>query len=76
MKPFNYERASELFDDLEFFGLEKPFHYPKSQALPYDEDEPLLEEQVKHLEFLHWLAESTGPGRAAPPSEASAWPSS
>ncbi|MGI8905978.1 MAG: transcription-repair coupling factor [Candidatus Sumerlaeaceae bacterium] len=53
----NYERSAEIYDDLEFFGVERTFHYPKSQALPYDEDEPLLEEQVKHLEFLHHLVD-------------------
>ena len=53
----NYERSGEIYDDLQFFGVERTFHYPKSQALPYDEDEPLLEEQVKHLEFLHHLVE-------------------
>lgn len=56
----NYERSGELYDDACFFGLEHVYHYPRTQLLPYDEDEPLLEEQVKHLEFLRMLAELAG----------------
>ena len=52
----NHERAVELFDDLRFFGYGNCFHYPKPELLPYEADEPPLEEQVKHLEFLHALA--------------------
>ncbi len=57
----NYERSGELYDDTLFFGVDSVYHYPRTQLLPYDEDEPLLEEQVKHLEFLRFLA-----GQAAP----------
>jgi len=53
----NYERSGELYDDLGFFGVDEVHHYPRTQLLPYDDDEPLLEEQVKHLEFLRFLAE-------------------
>src|SRR5690606_11515869 len=53
----NYERSGELYDDLMFFGVAATHHYPRTQLLPYDDDEPLLEEQVKHLEFLRLLAE-------------------
>lgn len=52
----NYERSGELFDDVQFFGQLQTYHYPRTQLLPYDDDEPLLEEQVKHLEFLRYLA--------------------
>ncbi|MCX7963408.1 MAG: transcription-repair coupling factor [Candidatus Sumerlaea chitinivorans] len=52
----NVERAAELADEVAFFGLPQVFHYPKSQLLPYEPDEPYLEEQVKHLEFFHHLA--------------------
>lgn len=52
----NYERSGELYDDLQFFGQDSTLHYPRTQLLPYDDDEPLLEEQVKHLEFLRHLA--------------------
>ena len=57
----NYERSGEQLDDLQFFGADagRVFHYPKTQLLPYDDDEPLLEEQVKHLEFLQFLAALT-----------------
>src|SRR5690606_19434312 len=48
----NYERSGEIYDDLLFFGQQNTLHYPRTQLLPYDDDEPLLEEQVKHLEFL------------------------
>lgn len=50
------DRAAELYDDLQFFGVDKVFHYPKLQVLPYEQEEPLLEEQVKHLEVLGYLA--------------------
>ncbi len=53
----NYERSGELYDDMQFFGLDHVYHYPRTQLLPYDDDEPLLEEQVKHLEFLRLLSE-------------------
>ena len=52
----NDEHSSEIYDDLNFFGLERTFHYPKYQVLPYDVEAPLLDEQVKHLELLHELA--------------------
>lgn len=52
----NYERSGEIYDDLIFFGQDESYHYPRTQLLPYDDDEPLLEEQVKHLEFLRFLA--------------------
>ncbi|MEI7634438.1 MAG: transcription-repair coupling factor [bacterium] len=52
----NHDHATEVYDDLLFFGARKAFHYPKPQALPYEDDTPLLEEQVKHLEFLDHLA--------------------
>ncbi len=52
----NDERSGEIYDDLQFFGARRVFHFPKYQVLPYDEDEPLLEEQVKHLDFLHALS--------------------
>jgi transcription-repair coupling factor (superfamily II helicase) len=57
----NYERSAEIYDDMQFFGIERAFHYPKTQVLPYDDDEPLLEEQVKHLEFLHHLVDCATP---------------
>ena len=60
----NYERSGEIYDDLQFYGIDSTFHYPKTQALPYDEDEPLLEEQVKHLEFFHHLVECANPQAA------------
>lgn len=56
----NYERAEELTDDLQFFGPSRVFHYPKSQTLPYDDEEPLLEEQIKHLELLQYIASGCG----------------
>lgn len=56
----NYERSGEIYDDLLFFGQQNTLHYPRTQLLPYDDDEPLLEEQVKHLEFLRHL--TTPPG--------------
>lgn len=62
----NYERSGELYDDLNFFGQPHVLHYPRTQLLPYDEDEPVLEEQVKHLEFLRHLAQITGAGAKAP----------
>ncbi|PKO14861.1 transcription-repair coupling factor [candidate division BRC1 bacterium HGW-BRC1-1] len=52
----NDEHSSEIYEDLNFFGLERTFHYPKYQVLPYDAEAPLLDEQVKHLELLHELA--------------------
>lgn len=53
----NAEKSGELVDDLQFFGVPEVYHYPRTQVLPYDEDEPLLEEQVKHLEFMRLVAE-------------------
>ena len=56
----NDEHSGELYDDLGFFGVPRVFHYPKYQVLPYDDDPPLLDEQVKHLELLHALACDAG----------------
>lgn len=53
----NYEKSGEVYDDLVFLGLDQVYHYPRTQLLPYDDDEPLLEEQVKHLEFLRMASE-------------------
>lgn len=63
----NYERSGELYDDLTFFGQPDVLHYPRTQLLPYDEDEPVLEEQVKHLEFLRHLARISDPKAKAQP---------
>ncbi|MBX7245349.1 MAG: transcription-repair coupling factor [Candidatus Sumerlaeaceae bacterium] len=51
----NHDHATEIYDDLQFFEVPEVHHYPKSEVLPYDDDEPLLEEQVKHLEFFNAL---------------------
>ncbi|MCX7626558.1 MAG: hypothetical protein N2Z21_10190, partial [Candidatus Sumerlaeaceae bacterium] len=60
----NAERASDLYEDLCFFGGIDAYHFPKSELLPYEQDEPSLEEQLKHLEVLHALTIS--PSRSQP----------
>ncbi|MGC8741221.1 MAG: transcription-repair coupling factor [Candidatus Sumerlaeaceae bacterium] len=51
----NAEKASDFYDDLSFFGQIEALHFPKSELLPYEEEEPSLEEQLKRLEVLHAL---------------------
>ncbi len=51
----NAEKAADYYDDLGFFGHVAALHFPKSELLPYEEEEPSLEEQLKHIEVLHAL---------------------
>ncbi|MEQ8822412.1 MAG: transcription-repair coupling factor [Sumerlaeia bacterium] len=46
------ERAELLTDDLEFFGIEEPLHYPKWEILPYDDEDLSLEVTSKHLDVF------------------------
>jgi transcription-repair coupling factor (superfamily II helicase) len=62
------ERAEQLADDLEFFGVEQPLHYPKWEVLPYDAEDLSLEVTAKHLDAFEALARvRAGLGEAAPP---------
>lgn len=56
----NAERAADLYADLQFFGFLDAYHYAKPDLLPYEQDEPPLEEQLKHLEWLHAVASPEG----------------
>jgi transcription-repair coupling factor (superfamily II helicase) len=50
------DRAYELFDDLEFFGLDSLFHFPAWEILPYETDEPHTGIAVKQLDTLEILS--------------------
>jgi transcription-repair coupling factor (superfamily II helicase) len=60
----NAERAADLYEDLSFLGIVDAYHFPKSELLPYEQEDAPLEEQLKHLEVLHAL---TGPLSGAKP---------
>ncbi|MDX1973188.1 MAG: transcription-repair coupling factor [Candidatus Sumerlaeia bacterium] len=49
------ERAEQLADDLEFFGVTEAYHYPKWEVLPYDEEDLGLEITAKHLDVFEAL---------------------
>ncbi|MCX7044947.1 MAG: transcription-repair coupling factor [Candidatus Sumerlaeota bacterium] len=49
------EQAEEIYDNLLYFGIERVFHYPKWDILPYEEEEPVAEIRAKHAETLHAL---------------------
>jgi transcription-repair coupling factor (superfamily II helicase) len=61
----NAERASDHYEDLGFFGFVESFHFPKSELLPYEDEEASLEVQLKHLEVLHALATVESRGEPA-----------
>jgi len=50
------ERAEQLTDDIEFFGVPSVFHYPKWEILPYDQEDLSLEVTSKHLDAFEALA--------------------
>ncbi len=52
----NAERAADHYDDLGFYGFVDSYHYPKSELLPYEDEEPSLEAQLKHIEVYHALS--------------------
>lgn len=49
------ERAEDITGDLEYFGVETAFHYPKWEVLPYDEDDLTLEIAAKTLDVLEGI---------------------
>ncbi len=59
------ERAEELTDDLDFFGIPSVFHYPKWEILPYDDEDLSLEVTSKHLDVFDQLARIRQGDRAA-----------
>ena len=56
------ERAEQLVDDLEFFGVEEAYHYPKWEILPYDDEDISIEVTSKHLDVFEALYQAQ-PGR-------------
>jgi transcription-repair coupling factor (superfamily II helicase) len=61
------ERAEQIYDDLDFFGLGDVFHFAEDENLPYEFDEPSIEILAKQIETYAHLAEATTPpGGAAP----------
>ena len=63
------ERADEIFDDLEFFGVDNTFLFPAWEILPYESEEPHLEIATKQLDTYEILSrmregEKFSPGEA------------
>jgi len=55
------DRAEQIFDDLEFFGLSDVFLYAEDEALPYEFDEPTLEILGPQIEtYAHLAAAANG----------------
>lgn len=54
------ERAEQLVDDLEFFGVTTALHYPKWEVLPYDAEDLGLEGTSKHLDVFETLGRLKG----------------
>lgn len=50
------ERAEEVTDDLEFFGVPNVHHFPKWEILPYDDEDLSLEVTSKHLDAFEQIA--------------------
>ncbi|MCB2154444.1 transcription-repair coupling factor [bacterium] len=61
------ERAEQLVDDLDFFGVEQALHYPKWEVLPYDEDDLSIEVTSKHLDVFEALYQSQSGRRKKAP---------
>ena len=51
------ERAEQLYDDLDFFGLADVFHFAEDENLPYEFDEPGIEILAKQIETYAHLAQ-------------------
>lgn len=62
------ERAEQVYDDLEFFGLSEVYHFAEDENLPYEFDEPSIEILAKQIETYAHLASVTAP--SAPESGA------
>ncbi|MCX7016033.1 MAG: hypothetical protein NTW86_26335, partial [Candidatus Sumerlaeota bacterium] len=50
------DQADALSDDFAFFGVERAFHYPRWETLPYDLEEPIGEIAAQQAEALAALA--------------------
>ena len=49
------ERAEQIFDDLDFFGVYHSFHFPTWEILPYDQEEPHTEIASRQLDSYEAL---------------------
>ena len=49
------ERAEQIFDDLDFFGVDHSFHFPTWEILPYDQEEPHTEIASRQLDSYEAL---------------------
>ena len=52
------DRAEQIYDDLEFFGVGDVFHFPEDENLPYEFDEPSIEILAKQVETYSHLAQA------------------
>lgn len=60
------DRAEDLVNDLEFFGVEDVHHYPKWEVLPYDPEELNVEVTAKHLDVFDAFAGARRDAKRAP----------
>lgn len=56
----NRERAEQMVDDLQFFGGESVFHFPATETLPYEPDEPHVEIAARQIESYDTLCRIAG----------------
>ena len=52
------ERAADIFDDLEFFGMKDVFHLPAWEILPYEHEEPHADISARSLDTYEALFKS------------------
>ena len=45
----NRERAEQMADDMQFFGVQNVFHFPDTETLPYELDEPHVEIAARQI---------------------------
>ena len=51
----NRERAEQMADDMQFFGVQNVFHFPDTETLPYELDEPHVEIAARQIESYEML---------------------
>jgi hypothetical protein len=61
------ERAEQVYDDLEFFGLGNVCHFAEDETLPYEPDEPSLDILAKQIETYVRLSRLNMASQSAEP---------
>ena len=63
----NAEAAEAWYDDMEHFGIPGALHFPMSETLPYEVEEPVIEIVSRQFSTLYYLARGERPDTTKAP---------